>query len=277
MAIKTYKATSNGRRNMSGSDFAEITSTTPEKSLLQPKRRGSGRNNTGRITVRHQGGGHKRQYRVIDFKRNKDGVRGVIKTIEYDPNRSANISLVQYEDGVKTYILAPKGIQVGQEIMSGEDVDIKVGNALPLTNIPVGTFVHNIELKPGKGGQLARSAGASAQVLAKEGKYVLVRLNSGENRLVLATCRATVGTVGNEQHELIRVGKAGRSRWKGKRPSVRGSVMNPNDHPHGGGEGRTPIGMPSPVTPWGKPTLGLKTRKNNKRSDKLIVRRRKKK
>lgn len=250
MAIKTYKPTTNGRRNMTGSDFSEITTTTPEKSLLQPKRRGSGRNNTGRITVRHQGGGHKRQYRVIDFKRNKDGVRGVIKTIEYDPNRSANISLVHYEDGVKSYILAPKGIQVGQEIMSGEDADIKVGNALPLANIPVGTVVHNIEVKPGKGGQLVRSAGTSAQVLAKEGKYVLIRLASGEDRLILATCRATVGSVGNEQHELINVGKAGRSRWKGKRPAVRGSVMNPNDHPHGGGEGRAPIGRPSPVTPW---------------------------
>lgn len=276
MAIKKYKPTSNGRRNMTSLDYSEITTATPEKTLLEANPKRAGRNNKGSITVRHQGGGHKRQYRVIDFKRNKDGVRGLIKTIEYDPNRSANIALVHYEDGVKTYILAPKGIKVGQEIMSGKEADIKVGNALALTDIPVGTFVHNIELKPGKGGQLARSAGASAQVLGKEGKYVLVRLNSGESRLVLATCRATVGTVGNEQHELVNIGKAGRNRWKGKRPAVRGSVMNPNDHPHGGGEGRAPIGMPSPVTPWGKPTLGKKTRKSNKKSEKLIVHRRKK-
>ena len=276
MAIKNYKPTSNGRRNMTGFDFSEITTDKPEKSLLKPRPRRAGRNNRGVITVRHHGGGHKRQYRVIDFKRNKDGVRGIVKTIEYDPNRSANIALVQYEDGVKTYILAPKGIKVGQELFSGAEADIKVGNALPLTNIPVGTFVHNIELKPGRGGQLTRSAGASAQVLGKEGKYVLVRLDSGENRLILAACRATIGSVGNEQHELINIGKAGRSRWKGKRPGVRGSVMNPNDHPHGGGEGKTGIGMPSPLTPWGKPTLGKKTRKNNKKSDKYIVRRRKK-
>ena len=276
MAIKKYKPTSNGRRNMTSLDFAEITTSTPEKTLLEASPKRAGRNNRGSITVRHQGGGHKRQYRVIDFKRNKDGIRGLIKTIEYDPNRSANIALVHYEDGVKTYILAPKGIQVGQEIMSGEGADIKTGNALPLANIPVGTLVHNIELKPGKGGQLARSAGASAQVLGKEGKYVLVRLNSGESRLVLATCRATIGSVGNEQHELVNVGKAGRSRWLGKRPAVRGSVMNPNDHPHGGGEGKTGIGMPSPLTPWGKPTLGKKTRKSNKKSEKLIVHRRKK-
>src|SRR5690625_1585498 len=261
---------------MTGLDFAEITTDQPEKSLLKPRPRRAGRNNRGSITVRHHGGGHKRQYRLIDFKRNKDGVRGIIKTIEYDPNRSANIALVQYEDGVKTYILAPKGIKVGQDVYSGEDVDIKVGNALPLSSIPVGTFVHNIELKPGKGGQLTRSAGASAQVLGKEGKYVLVRLDSGENRLILASCRATIGTVGNEQHELVNVGKAGRSRWKGKRPAVRGSVMNPNDHPHGGGEGKTGIGMPSPLTPWGKPTLGKKTRRK-KESDKLIVRGRRKK
>lgn len=274
MAIKTYKATSNGRRNMSGSDFAEITTSTPEKSLLAPNHKRAGRNSNGKITVRHQGGGHKHKYRVIDFKRQKDGVRGIVKTVEYDPNRSANISLIQYEDGIKTYILAPKGIEVGHSIMSGEDVDIQVGNALPLANIPVGTTVHNIELKPGKGGQLVRSAGAHAQILGKEGKYVLVRLSSGENRLILATCRATIGTVGNEQHELVRIGKAGRNRWKGKRPTVRGSVMNPNDHPHGGGEGRAPIGMPSPVSPWGKPTLGKKTRKGKNRSDKLIVRRR---
>ena len=275
MAIKKYKATTNGRRNMTGSDFAEITTSKPEKSLLKPGPKRAGRNNSGKITVRHQAGGHKQRYRVIDFKRQKDGVRGIVKTIEYDPNRSANISLLQYEDGTKTYILSPKGIKVGQDVYSGPDADIQVGNALPLTNIPVGTFVHNIELKPGKGGQLVRSAGTSAQVLGKEGKYVLVRLESGETRMILASCRATIGAVGNEQHELINIGKAGRNRWKGKRPSVRGSVMNPNDHPHGGGEGKAPIGMPSPMSPWGKPTLGKRTRKGHNRSDKLIVRRRK--
>lgn len=274
MAIKSYKSITNGRRNMTTLDNTEITTHKPEKSLLEPQKRGSGRNNAGKITVRHKGGGHKHKYRVIDFKRRKDSVRGVVKTVEYDPNRSANISLVQYDDGVKTYILAPKGIKVGQEIFSGEDVDIKVGNALPLANIPVGTTIHNLELKPGKGGQLARSAGSSAKILGKEGKYVLVKLSSGENRLILADCRATIGSVGNEQHELINFGKAGRSRWKGKRPTVRGSVMNPNDHPHGGGEGRAPIGRPSPVSPWGKPTLGKKTRKGKNKSDKLIVRRR---
>ena len=276
MAIKNYKPTSNGRRNMTSLDFSELTTNKPEKSLLVKNPKRAGRNNQGRITTRHHGGGHKHQYRVVDFKRQKDGVRGIVKTVEYDPNRSANISLIHYEDGVKTYILAPKGIQVGQEIMSGEDVDIRTGNALPLANIPVGTFVHNIELKPGKGGQLVRSAGGSAQVLGKEGKYVLVRLSSGENRLILATCRATVGTVGNEQHELVNIGKAGRNRWLGKRPAVRGSAMNPNDHPHGGGEGKTGIGMPSPMSPWGKPTLGKKTRRT-KESDKLIVRGRRKK
>ena len=276
MAIKNYKPTSNGRRNMTSLDFSELTTNKPEKSLLVKNPKRAGRNNQGRITTRHHGGGHKHQYRIIDFKRQKDGVRGIVKTVEYDPNRSANISLIHYEDGVKTYILAPKGIQVGQEIMSGEDVDIRTGNALPLANIPVGTFVHNIELKPGKGGQLVRSAGGSAQVLGKEGKYVLVRLSSGENRLILATCRATVGTIGNEQHELVNIGKAGRNRWLGKRPAVRGSAMNPNDHPHGGGEGKTGIGMPSPMSPWGKPTLGKKTRRT-KESDKLIVRGRRKK
>lgn len=274
MAIKSYKSITNGRRNMTTLDNTEITTHKPEKSLLEPQKRGSGRNNAGKITVRHKGGGHKHKYRVVDFKRRKDSVRGVVKTVEYDPNRSANISLVQYDDGVKTYILAPKGIKVGQEIFSGEDVDIKVGNALPLANIPVGTTIHNLELKPGKGGQLARSAGSSSKILGKEGKYVLVKLSSGENRLILADCRATIGSVGNEQHELINFGKAGRSRWKGKRPTVRGSVMNPNDHPHGGGEGRAPIGRPSPVSPWGKPTLGKKTRKGKNKSDKLIVRRR---
>ncbi|MCI0131166.1 MULTISPECIES: 50S ribosomal protein L2 [Enterococcaceae] len=275
MAIKKYKPTTNGRRNMTGSDFAEITTSKPEKTLLQPLSKNAGRNNQGKITVRHQAGGHKRQYRLIDFKRNKDNVVGTVKTVEYDPNRSANIALIHYTDGVKAYILAPKGIQVGAQISSGPDADIKVGNALPLNNIPVGTVIHNIELKPGKGGQLIRSAGTSAQVLGKEGKYVLVRLNSGEVRMILGTCRATIGTVGNEQHELINIGKAGRNRWLGKRPTVRGSVMNPNDHPHGGGEGKAPIGRPSPMSPWGKPTLGYKTRSKKAKSDKLIVRRRK--
>ncbi|SEO76260.1 LSU ribosomal protein L2P [Amphibacillus marinus] len=276
MAIKKYKPTSNGRRNMSGSDFAELTTNKPEKSLLQPLSKRGGRNNQGKLTVRHQGGGHKRQYRVIDFKRDKDGIPGRVATIEYDPNRSANIALIHYADGEKRYILAPKGIQVGQEIFSGEGSDIKVGNALQLMSIPVGTIIHNIELKPGRGGQLARSAGSQAQILGREEKYVLVRLASGEVRLVLGTCRATIGQVGNLEHELIRVGKAGRSRWKGIRPTVRGSVMNPNDHPHGGGEGRAPIGRKSPMSPWGKPTLGKKTRKRNKASDKFIVRKRKK-
>lgn len=277
MAIRKYKPTTNGRRNMTGSDFAEITSTTPEKTLLEPIKRNAGRNNDGKITVRHRGGGHKRNYRVIDFKRNKDNVMGIVKTIEYDPNRSANIALVQYTDGIKTYIIAPKGIEVGQHLYSGEEADIKIGNALPLANIPVGTVIHNIELKPGKGGQLVRSAGTNAQVLGKEGKYVLVRLNSGEVRMILSTCRATIGSVGNEQHELINIGKAGRSRWLGKRSTVRGSVMNPNDHPHGGGEGKAPIGHAGPLTPWGKPALGLKTRNKKAKSDKFIVRRRKKK
>jgi len=274
VAIKTYKATTNGRRNMSGSDFSEITKTTPEKTLLESQSKRAGRNNNGRITVRHHGGGHKQAYRIIDFKRNKDNVEGVVKAIEYDPNRSANIALIHYTDGVKTYIIAPKGLQVGARISSGEAADIKVGNALPLKNIPVGTLVHNIETKPGKGGQLVRSAGASAQVLGKEDKYVLIKLTSGEVRMILGTCRATIGAVGNEQHSLINVGKAGRSRWAGKRPTVRGSVMNPNDHPHGGGEGKAPVGRPSPMTPWGKPARGIKTRDKNARSNKVIVRRR---
>ena len=274
MAIKKYKPTTNGRRNMTSSDFAEITTSTPEKSLLQPLKNNAGRNNNGRITVRHQGGGHKRFYRLVDFKRNKDNVEAVVKTIEYDPNRSANIALVHYEDGVKAYILAPKGLEVGMRLVSGPEADIKVGNALPLENIPVGTVIHNIEMKPGKGGQLIRSAGTSAQVLGKEGKYVLIRLNSGEVRMILATCRATIGSVGNEQHELINIGKAGRSRWMRKRPTVRGSVMNPNDHPHGGGEGKTPIGRKAPVSPWGQPAIGYKTRNKKAKSDKLIVRRR---
>ncbi|MEI3614520.1 50S ribosomal protein L2 [Pseudogracilibacillus sp. SO30301A] len=277
MSIKKYKATSNGTRNMSGLDFSDITTDKPEKTLLRPLAKRAGRNNQGRITTRHHGGGHKRQYRLIDFKRNKDGIPGRVATIEYDPNRSANIALIHYADGEKSYILAPKGLEVGAQIESGENADIKVGNALPLGNIPVGTIIHNVELKPGRGGQLARSAGAEAQILGREGKYTLVRLASGEVRLILTTCRATVGQVGNIEHELIRVGKAGRSRWLGKRPTVRGSAMNPVDHPHGGGEGRTPIGRPSPVSPWGKPTLGKKTRKLNKPSNQYIVRKRKKK
>ncbi|MBQ0137859.1 MAG: 50S ribosomal protein L2 [Kurthia sp.] len=276
MAIKKYKPTTNGRRNMTTSDFAEITTNKPEKSLLESTKRKAGRNNQGKITVRHNGGGHKRQYRIIDFKRIKDGIPGKVATIEYDPNRSANIALINYADGQKTYILAPKGLTVGMEIVSGPDVDIKVGNALPLANIPMGTTIHNIEMKPGKGGQLVRSAGTSAQVLGKEDKYVIVRLQSGEVRMILATCRATIGAVGNEQHELIHLGKAGRKRWMGKRPTVRGSVMNPNDHPHGGGEGKAPIGRKSPMTPWGKPALGYKTRNKRAKSDKLIIRRRKK-
>ena len=276
MAIKHYKPTSNGRRNMTGYDFSEITAKKPEKSLLSSQKQNAGRNNQGKITVRHQGGGNKRAYRIIDFKRNKDGVIGTIATIEYDPNRSANIALVHYEDGIKTYILAPKGLKVGQKIESGVEADIQIGNALPLANIPVGSVIHNIELKPGKGAQLIRSAGTSAQVLGHEGKYTLVRLNSGEVRMILSTCRATIGTVGNEQHELVNIGKAGRSRWMSKRPEVRGSVMNPNDHPHGGGEGRAPIGRKSPMSPWGKPTLGRKTRDKKKKSSKLIIRGRKK-
>ena len=276
MAIKKYKPTTNGRRNMTTFDFAEITTNKPEKSLLAPIKRKAGRNNQGKITVRHHGGGHKKQYRIIDFKRIKDGIPAKVATIEYDPNRSANIALVNYADGAKAYILAPKGLEVGQTIVSGPDADIKAGNALPLANIPMGTTIHNVELKPGKGGQLVRSAGTSAQVLGREDKYVIVRLQSGEVRLILATCRATIGQVGNEQHELVNIGKAGRSRWLGKRPTVRGSVMNPNDHPHGGGEGRSPIGRKSPMTPWGKPTLGYKTRKKKNKSDKFIIRSRKK-
>ena len=274
MGIRKYKATTNGRRNMNGYDFAEITKTTPEKSLLAPLKHTAGRNSYGHITVRHRGGGTKRQYRIIDFKRIKDDVPATVKAIEYDPNRTANIALLVYADGTKSYIIAPKGLKVGMTVQSGPDADIKVGNALPLKNIPVGTVIHNIELKPGKGGQLARSAGASAQLLGKEEKYVLVRLSSGEVRMVLATCRATIGTVGNDEHALIIKGKAGRTRYAGQRPHVRGSVMNPNDHPHGGGEGKTGIGRPGPCTPWGKPALGLKTRNKKKHSNKLIIRRR---
>ena len=274
MAVRKYKPTSNGRRNMSVLTFDEITTDTPEKSLLAPKTSKGGRNNSGKITVRHQGGGVKQKYRIIDFKRDKDGIPGTVKTIEYDPNRSANIALVAYKDGEKRYILAPKGLTVGTQLMSGEKADIKDGNALPIVNIPVGSVIHNIELHPGKGGQMARSAGVSAQILGREGDYVIVRLCSGEVRKVLGTCRATIGVVGNESHELVRIGKAGRARHMGLRPEVRGSVMNPNDHPHGGGEGKCPIGRPSPMTPWGKPALGVKTRKHKKASNKLIVRRR---
>jgi large subunit ribosomal protein L2 len=277
MAIKKYKPTSNGRRGMTVSTFEEITTSKPEKSLLAPLNKKAGRNNQGKITVRHQAGGHKRQYRIIDFKRNKDGIPGRVATIEYDPNRSSRIALINYVDGEKRYILAPKNLEVGMTVMSGPEADIKVGNTLPLANIPVGTTIHNIELKPGKGGQLVRSAGTSAQVLGREDKYVIVRLQSGETRLILATCRASIGQVGNEQHELINIGKAGRNRWLGNRPTVRGSVMNPNDHPHGGGEGRTSIGRKAPLTPWGKPTLGLKTRKKKNKSNKFILRRRKSK
>ena len=275
MPIKTFKPTSPGRRQMTVSTFEEITTSTPEKSLLAPLKKKAGRNNQGKITVRHHGGGHKRKYRIIDFKRNKDGIPGRVATIEYDPNRTANIALIHYVDGEKRYIIAPKGLKVGDTIMSGPGADIKVGNALPLENIPVGTIIHNIELKPGKGGQLVRAAGTEAQLLGKEGDYVVVRLSSGEMRKILKVCRATIGSVGNEDHELINLGKAGRARWLGKRPVVRGSVMNPVDHPHGGGEGKAPIGRKSPMSPWGKPTLGYKTRKKGKASDKYIIRRRK--
>lgn len=275
MGIRKYKPTTNGRRNMNGYDFAEITKTTPEKSLLAPLKHTAGRNSYGHITVRHRGGGVKRQYRIIDFKRIKDDVPATVKAIEYDPNRTANIALLGYADGTKSYIIAPKGLKVGMTVQSGPDADIKVGNALPLKNIPVGTVIHNIELKPGKGGQLARSAGASAQLLGKDEKYVLVRLSSGEVRMVLATCRAIIGTVGNDEHALLIKGKAGRTRYAGQRPHVRGSVMNPNDHPHGGGEGKQPVGLPSPLSPWGKKTVGKKTRSHKARSNKFIVRGRK--
>ena len=274
MAIRVYKPTSNGRRNMSVSTFEEITCTTPEKSLLAPHKKNAGRNNSGKITVRHQGGGKKKKYRIIDFKRNKFGIPARVATIEYDPNRSANIALVIYKDGEKRYILAPKGLQVGDVVMSGKDAEIKTGNALPLGIIPVGALVHNIELHPGRGGQMIRSAGTSAQILGREENYVLLRLMSGEVRKVLSTCLATIGEVGNETHELVRIGKAGRARHMGLRPEVRGSVMNPNDHPHGGGEGRTSIGRKAPMTPWGKKALGVKTRDSKKASNKLIVRRR---
>jgi large subunit ribosomal protein L2 len=274
MPIKIYKPTTNGRRNMTSLTYEEITTSTPEKSLLVPISKTGGRNNQGKITVRHIGGGVKRKYRLIDFKRNKDDVPGKIATIEYDPNRSANIALVHYADGEKRYVLAAKGFEVGQVIYSGVNADIKVGNALPIMSIPVGTVVHNVELHPGKGGQIARSAGTSAQILGREERYVLLRLQSGEVRKVLGTCRATIGEVGNESWELVNIGKAGRTRHMGVRPTVRGSAMNPNDHPHGGGEGRAPIGRKSPMTPWGKKGRGVKTRDKNKASSDLIVRRR---
>ena len=272
MGVKQFKPTSPGRRFQTVSDFAEITSTTPEKSLLAPLPKKAGRNNNGRITTRHQGGGNKRRYRIIDFKRNKDGIPAKVATIEYDPNRSARIALLHYADGEKAYIIAPVGLKVGDELMNGANAEIKIGNCLPLENIPVGTEIHNIELYPGKGAQFVRSAGNSAQLMAKEGKYATLRLPSGEMRMVPIVCRATIGQVGNIEHGLVNIGKAGRKRHMGVRPTVRGSVMNPNDHPHGGGEGRAPIGRSGPSTPWGKPALGLKTRKKNKQSNKYIVR-----
>ena len=275
-SIRVYKPMTAGTRQRSVLTCSEITKKTPEKSLTVPVKKTTGRNNQGKITVRHRGGGVKRKYRLIDFKRRKDGITAIVTAIEYDPNRSANIALITYKDGEKAYIIAPKGLTVGTVIESGENVDIKVGNALPIMNIPVGTVIHNIELKPGKGASLARSAGASAQILGREEKYVLIRLGSGETRRILGTCRATIGVVGNEDYSLVKIGKAGRTRHKGFRPTVRGSVMNPNDHPHGGGEGRAPIGRSGPMTPWGKPALGYKTRKNKKESDKYIVTRRKK-
>ena len=274
MGIKTYKPYTPSRRNMTGSDHAEITKKTPEKSLLQPLKKHSGRNNQGRNTTRHRGGGERRHYRIIDFKRRKDGIPAKVIGIEYDPNRTANIALLAYADGEKRYILAPEGLTDGMTVMNGPEAEIRVGNCLPLENIPVGTMIHNIELHPGKGGQMVRSAGNSAQLMAKEGKYATLRLPSGEMRMVPIVCRATIGRLGNGDHNLIKIGKAGRKRHMGIRPTVRGSAMNPNDHPHGGGEGRAPIGRPGPSTPWGKPALGLKTRKKHKKSNKLIVRRR---
>ena len=274
MGIKTYNPYTPSRRNRTGSDFAEITKSTPEKSLLVSLQKNSGRNNQGKITVRHQGGGSRKKYRLVDFKRNKDGILANVIGIEYDPNRTANIALIAYADGLKSYILAPEGLKVGTKLMNGPTAEVRVGNCLPLENVPVGTQVHNVELYPGKGGQLVRSAGMSAQLMAKEGKYATLRLPSGEMRMVPIICRATIGVIGNGDHNLVKIGKAGRKRHMGIRPTVRGSVMNPNDHPHGGGEGKAPIGRSGPSTPWGKPALGLKTRKKNKQSNKLIVRRR---
>jgi len=277
MAVKKFKPTSPGRRQMTVSAFEEITASKPEKSLVAPYSKKAGRNAHGHITVRHQGGGHKRQYRIIDFKRLKDNIPARVATIEYDPNRSARIALLNYVDGEKRYIIAPNGLKVGDVVVSGPEADIKIGNCLPIANIPVGTIVHNIELKPLKGAQLCRSAGTSAQLMAKEGKYAHLRLPSGEVRLVLTECRATIGQVGNLEHEIINIGKAGRTRWLGIRPTVRGSVMNPNDHPHGGGEGRAPVGRKSPMSPWGKPAHGGNTRKKKNINDKYIVTSRKKK
>ena len=274
MGIKTYNPYTPSRRQMTGSDFAEITKTTPEKSLLAPKSRQAGRNNQGKITVRHRGGGAKKKYRIIDFKRKKDGIPATVVGIEYDPNRTANIALICYADGEKAYILAPEGLKAGMKVMNGPEAEVKAGNCLPLSEIPVGTQIHNVEMYPGKGGQLVRSAGNSAQLMAKEGKYATLRLPSGEMRMVPIICRASVGVVGNGDHNLINIGKAGRKRHMGFRPTVRGSVMNPNDHPHGGGEGKTGIGRPGPCTPWGKPALGYKTRSKKHRSDKFIVKRR---
>ncbi len=274
MSIKVYKPTSNSRRNMSVTDYSELSKVAPERSLLEPLKNKSGRNNYGRITVRHRGGANRRKYRVIDFKRSKFDVPAEVVSLEYDPNRSAHIALIKYEDGVKSYILAPAGLKVGDKVMAGPDADIKPGNALPLVNIPTGTVIHNVELYPGRGGQLARAAGNAAQLMAKEGEYALLRLPSGELRKVPANCMATVGQVGNLDHENVKIGNAGRKRHMGWRPTVRGSVMNPNDHPHGGGEGKSPIGRPGPVTPWGKPALGYKTRNKKKASNKMIVRRR---
>ena len=274
MSIKVYKPTSNSRRNMSVTDYSELSKVAPERSLLEPLKNKSGRNNYGRITVRHRGGANRRKYRVIDFKRSKFDVPAEVVSLEYDPNRSAHIALIKYEDGVKSYILAPAGLKVGDKVMAGPDADIKPGNALPLINIPTGTVIHNVELYPGRGGQLARAAGNAAQLMAKEGEYALLRLPSGELRKVPANCMATVGQVGNLDHENVKIGNAGRKRHMGWRPTVRGVVMNPNDHPHGGGEGKSPIGRPGPVTPWGKPALGYKTRNKKKASNKMIVRRR---
>ena len=274
MGIKSYNPYTPSRRNMTGSDFSEITKKTPEKALCSSLKKNAGRNNQGKITVRHHGGGNRRLYRNIDFKRNKDGISAKVIGIEYDPNRTANIALICYEDGEKAYILAPEGLKDGMKVMNGPEAEIRVGNCLPLSEIPVGTLVHNIELYPGKGGQMVRSAGGGAQLMAKEGKYATLRLPSGEMRMVPLVCRASIGTVGNTDHNLIKIGKAGRKRHMGIRPTVRGSVMNPNDHPHGGGEGKAPVGRPGPCTPWGKPALGLKTRKKHKQSNKLIVRRR---
>ena len=275
MGIKHFKPYTASRRNMTVSDYSEITKKTPEKSLLTTKKEKAGRNSYGRITVRHQGGGNRQKYRIIDFKRQKDNMEATVIGVEYDPNRSANIALIQYEDGTKAYILAPEGLTDGDKVISGENVDIKAGNAMPISNIPVGTLIHNIELNPGQGGKLVRTAGQSAQLMAKEGKYAHVRLPSGEMRLILSRCRATIGVIGNSEHENIKLGKAGRKRHMGWRPEVRGSVMNPVDHPHGGGEGKAPVGHAGPLTPWGKPALGYKTRNKKKSTNKFIVKRRK--